>query len=113
MILTRETTAAGALLVKMQCRMDIQGADAVDLPFAAALANQTGPVVVDMSGVSYMASVGVRTFLLNAKALHGRGGRMILAAPNPNVRTVLEALGVHTLLPIEPTVEAALAGVSA
>lgn len=76
-----EKLESDGMLVRLDGRMDMNGAAMIDLPFTAALANRATPVVVDLSGVTYLASIGIRTFILSAKALHARGGKMILAAP--------------------------------
>lgn len=112
MEIVTETLDSGALLVRLTGRMDMAGADSIDLPFTAALSNRATPVIVDLGGVSYLASIGIRTFIMSAKALHNRGGRMILAAPSPEVSAVLQAVGVSGLLPTIESVDAATAYIS-
>ena len=109
MEITSEKRSDGVLLVKLSGRLDIAGAGALDLPFAASLANWSGPVVVDMAGVGYMASLGVRTLLVNARSLNGRGGRMRLASPSVEVRAVLDALALDSILPIHDNIDDACA----
>ena len=109
MEITTEDRPDGVFLMRLAGRLDIAGAGAVDLPFAAHLSNRKGPVVVDISGVSYLASLGVRTLLVNARTLAGRGSQLRLAAPNDDVRAVLEALSLEAVLPIYDSVEDACA----
>ena len=84
-------------------------AESIYLPFRAALAKKNMPVVVDLSGVTYPASIGIRTFIMRAKALHSRGGRMILASPSTKVRSVLDTVGVSEMLPTADSVDVAIA----
>ncbi len=109
MDIATETLTSGALLIRLTGRMDMAGAGSIDLPFTAALANKDTPVVVDLGGVTYLASIGIRTFIMSAKALHSRGGRMILAAPTTEVRSVLDTVGVSNMLPTTDSVYAAIA----
>ncbi len=80
-------------------RMDIEGAMAADMTFSvAAGANQR--LVVDLSGVTFMACLGLRTLMVSAKSMANKGGKMVLLNPQPNVEKVLETTGVSTVIPI-------------
>jgi anti-anti-sigma factor len=57
-------------------------------------------IVVDMSGVPYMSSIGIRALLMNAKAVSRRGGRFVLLSPEPNVKNVLVSSGIDQLITI-------------
>jgi len=94
-----ETLPSGAVLIALNGRMDIQGAAAVDVRFAAVSAANKA-VVVDMAGVSFMASMGLRTLILGAKSMRSKAGRMVLWRPQPMVEEVLVTSGTHTLMPI-------------
>ena len=94
-----ETLPSGAALIVLTGRLDIQGAAAVDLRFSAvAAANRA--VVVDMAGVSFLASMGLRTLILGAKSMRGKAGRMVLWRPQPLVEEVLTTSGTQALLPV-------------
>src|SRR5690242_14111489 len=54
-------------------RLDIQGAETVALPLAT-LSGAKQNVVIDMSGVSFIASIGIRHLVSASKALTRRGG---------------------------------------
>jgi anti-sigma B factor antagonist len=65
--------------------------------------------VVDLAGVTFLASIGIRTLLLGAKAVQRRGGCLILLNPVDEVQHVLEVMGMTDLMPIFRDSEAALA----
>jgi anti-anti-sigma factor len=48
--------------IKLAGRMDVQGAHEIDLKFSSFAANQTA-VIVDMSAVEFLSSIGIRTFV--------------------------------------------------
>lgn len=82
-------------------RLDTAGADEIATRFAALSATANRRVVVDLTSVSFLASIGIRALISNAKALQQRGGRMVLlVGNNPVVTSTLEAAGVDTLIPL-------------
>jgi anti-anti-sigma factor len=54
-----------------------------------------------------MSSIGIRTIIVAGRAQKQRGGKFVLAAPQPMVRKVLVTAGIDQLVPIHDTVEAA------
>ncbi len=89
-------------------RMDIQGATAADMTFSVH-AGTKKKVIVDLSGVTFMASLGLRTLIVSAKSMANKGGKMVLLNPQPNVGKVLETSGVSTVIPIVPDIQSASA----
>lgn len=81
-------------------RLDISGADVVALPLAT-LSGAKESLVVDMAGVSFIASIGLRHLVSASKAIGRRGGTLVLINPNPAVVEVITTSGLNDLLPIE------------
>ena len=94
-------------------RMDLGGTQAIDHKFAIATASSAAPVVVDMEAVSFLASIGIRTRLQNAKALKQRGGRMVLLNPVTDVGSVLQSTAIADLIPLYHDLESACAAAQA
>ena len=112
-IVTREIGGSAAL-VALSGRLDIAGAEVVALPLATLAGGKQG-LIIDMSGVSFLASIGIRHLVSAAKSQSRRGGRLVLLNPNSLVVEVLTSSGLTNLLPIvHSEAEAASAvGVSA
>ncbi len=70
-------------------------------------------LVVDLSGIEYVSSAGLRVFLMLAKKVKLYGGRMALCGLSPAVRQVFDLAGFTTLFIVEPTVEQAFARLTA
>jgi anti-anti-sigma factor len=87
-------------LVTLVGRLDMMGAQSIDLKFTAGVATGVSGVVVDLSGVSFLASLGIRTLISPAKALKARGGKMVLLNPQPLVLEVLKVSGLTVILPV-------------
>ena len=87
-------------LIKLVGELDIVGVGAIETKFAGYCAGEKARVLVDLSEVSFLASIGIRLLTLNAKAVASRGGRMVLLSPTPDVRSVLEITGIPAIIPI-------------
>jgi len=85
--------------VRLVGKLDIAGAEEIALPLAT-LAGAKQSVVIDMSGVTFIASIGIRHLVAATKALNRRGGKLVLVSPSELVREVLETSGVTDLMPI-------------
>jgi len=94
-----EPIASGAVKVILDGRLDINGSGEIDLQFSAIAGSHRG-VIVDLARVSFLASIGIRTLLLGAKAVQRRGGTFVLLNPVREVEKVLEVTGVTDLMPI-------------
>lgn len=82
-------------------RLDIFGTDAIATLFAAQACVDNKRVVVDLTGVTFLASIGIRELITNAKTLQQRGGRMVLfVGDNEAIIKTLETTGIDTLLPM-------------
>ena len=94
-------------LLKLSGKLDIGGVGAIETRFAGYCAGEQPRVVVDLSSVNYLSSIGIRLLALNAKSVANRGGRMFLLSPAPDVRNVLEVTGIPMMIPIHEAIESA------
>src|SRR5215813_8610043 len=82
-------------------RLDSKGTEEIAVKFAALSTPAKRRVLVDLTGISFLASIGIRAVLSNAKALQNNGGRMVLfVGGNSAVAKTLEATGIDTLVPM-------------
>lgn len=82
-------------------------------PHVAACCSEGLRLLFDLSALEYISSAGLRVFMLAAKQAAPAGGRIVLAAPKPVVREILEISRFHLVFPLYDSVEAAHAGLSA
>lgn len=64
--------------------------------------------VVDLSGVTFMDSSGLRAIIMAYRATQNTQGWIRLAAPTPAVRRVVEIIGLDTVIDSYPSVDQAL-----
>jgi len=89
----------GVTKVSLSGRLDVEGALKIDNEFTE-IATQNKNVLVDLSDVPFIASLGIRTLVVGAKATANNGGKMVLLNPQPNVEQVLRTTHVDTVMPI-------------
>jgi anti-sigma B factor antagonist len=94
-------------LIKLVGDLDIVGVGAIETQFSGYCAGENPRVVVDLSEVEFLASIGIRLLTLNAKAVSSRSGRMVLLHPTPDVKSVLEITGIPAIIPIYDGLESA------
>ena len=98
-------------LIKLIGRLDISGVGEIENEFSALCAGEQPRVIVDISEVDFLASIGIRLLTLSAKSIAGRGGRMVLLRPRPDVRQILEITGIPAIIPVHDGLESAQAAV--
>ena len=82
-------------------RLDMPGTDSVASQLAELTAAPKKGVVVDLSAVNFLASIGIRALLTSAKAVQQRGGKMVLVVSRGSTATMsLEVTGVDKLIPV-------------
>lgn len=97
----------GIRVIKLNGELDILGTGAIETKFAGYCAGENPRVVVDLSEVSFLASIGIRLLMLTAKSIASRGGKMALLNPIPDVKGVLEITGIPAIIPIYAQLESA------
>jgi anti-anti-sigma factor len=107
-----EELGGGVTLAVLRGRLDVAGAGAIELKFNATAGARKG-LVVDLSGINFIASMGMRLLLIAGKTMAARGGKMALLAPPPEVASVLRTAGIDSVIPICGARDAALAAVGA
>jgi anti-sigma B factor antagonist len=82
-------------------RFDIPGTESVADKLEKLAAAPTKGVVVDLSGLKFLASIGIRALFKSAQVVEQRGGKMVLVVgANSQVAMSLEATGVEDLIPV-------------
>jgi anti-anti-sigma factor len=99
--------------VDLDGRLDVEGTREVDDVFAFNTTTAPNRIVVNLAQVSFIASIGIRALLTAARGQRQRGGKLVLAEPQPMVRKVLETAGVDQVVPVYESITSARAALSA
>ncbi|HRJ71515.1 MAG TPA: STAS domain-containing protein [Terrimicrobiaceae bacterium] len=84
--------------VALEGSLDIAGVQAIEAAFLAQTAGRKKPVLIDLAGVSYMASFGMRMIIDTFKVLDREGRKMALLHPQPMVAKILESAGMSEIV---------------
>ncbi len=101
MSISHDDVGADLRRIVIAGRLDIPGTDSVASRLVELAAAAKKAVVVDLSAVKFLASVGIGALIASAKAVKQRGGKMVLVVNDGStVRMSLEATGVDQLIPV-------------
>ena len=94
--------------VALAGKLDVQGEEEIGDRFRELLQTRGTSFIVDMSEVTYLASLGIRLLFAGAKALAGSGKKLVVLKPQPMVEETLLNSGTAKLIPIASDEESAL-----
>lgn len=94
--------------IRLNGRLDSPGVDRVETRFVAALVAAGRPAVVDLSGVSFLASMGIRMLISSGRALNLKGSKMVLFGATSLVQNVLDHVALDQIIPVVATEQEAI-----
>ncbi len=103
----------GIRKIDLTGRLDLEGTNTIDLKFTALTATQKNFIIVDLSAVSFIATLAIATLVRNAKAARLRSGNLVLLNPQANVAQVLATTRIDKIVPVCATLDEAKAQVRA
>jgi anti-sigma B factor antagonist len=101
-------TDAGVTVLAPSGRLDVTGAPSLKEAIGEAVKGGQPKLVIDMEGVSFVDSTGLGSVIAALKLVRSSKGDLRLAAPNQQVRVVLELTTLDRVFPYFATVEEAL-----
>ena len=103
----------GIRLIKLSGKLDNYGVNSIDVEFIRNCMGDNVRVLVDLSGVNYISSIGIPMLINSAKSVASRGGKLALLTPQQNVAEVLELTGIPLIIPVYADLESAKTGLPA
>jgi anti-anti-sigma factor len=104
----------GITCVRPEGRLDFGAATSFQQSIERLFAGQAPrAVIIDGSRLEYVASAGLRAFLLAAKAAQRAGSAFALCALQPAVREVFDLSGFSQIMSVHPDLETARARLQA
>ena len=100
----------GARVVAPVGRVDEATASEFTERLVEAAAAGGGKLVLDLAGVAYMSSRGLRALTLAQRKGGERGTTLVLARPNPTMREILAISRYDMIFKVAETIDEALAG---
>ncbi|WP_426959806.1 STAS domain-containing protein [Muricoccus radiodurans] len=93
-------TDTDTLRIALEGRLDASGAALIELPFTATVSGAEKHVILDLSAVPFVASLGIRLLLSAARVAQRRGKRVVIVGAGPQPREVFETVALDTLIPV-------------
>ena len=104
-----EQRDGGTLVLAVGGRIDAVSAKQFEAAVFASVQAGEGSLLLDLAGLKYISSAGLRVILLAAKQQKQRNARFALCSLRAEVRDVFEVSGFAKIHDIHPSREAALA----
>jgi anti-anti-sigma factor len=84
------TPGKGSQRVALRGRLDTHTYEDLDEALAPLLSRHLHSLVLDLSGLEYISSAGIRSIFKARKALSPHGGKVLLVNPQPQIQKVLD-----------------------
>lgn len=94
---------AGTTRLTLDGRLDAAGCEKLETQFTAAISAAQGSILVDLTGVDYIGSLGIRLLISTARTVKRRGFRMVIVGAQPQPSDVFETVALADLIPIAAT----------
>jgi anti-anti-sigma factor len=82
----------GSQRVALSGRLDTHSYEDLDEALAPLLNRQLQSLVLDLAGLDYISSAGIRSIFKARKALGGHGGKVLLVNPQAQIQKVLDVV---------------------
>lgn len=108
----KETSAGDALVTAAAGKIDLSNSDGFQAALSASLAKAGSNLILDMSGVDYVSSAGLRALMIVHKAAKAANKNFAVAALQPLVAEVFTITKFNQVFAVFDTVAAAQAGLA-
>jgi len=99
---------SGIRLIKLDGILDMNGTYSIEVDFVRCCAGENARVLVDLSQVSYLSSIGIPMLIDSAKSVVRHGGKMVLLSPQKAVEDILELAGISLIIPMYKDLDTAV-----
>ncbi len=107
------TEMGGVTKAQLSGRLDTVNVNKVETSFNASILPKAQATVVDLTAVTFIASLGIRMLLSSARVLGRRGAKLAIFGANPAVTEIMETIALSDIIPVLSTEAEAIAAVSA
>lgn len=106
-MIINEVLRGSVLVISPAGRLDSNTAVTLEAVLPTRV-QSTATTILDLAGVAYVSSAGLRVLLKGAKMAKASGHTLILSGLSPSVQEVFDISGFSTIFQIEPDIEVAV-----
>jgi len=108
-----ETKKGSVVILSLKGRLNASTSKLVEEFLLTRINNtQERLFIVDFQHLEYISSAGLRVFLVAAKILKSKNGKIVLAALNDHLKSIFEITGFQEIFPIFKNEEEAMNNIS-
>lgn len=107
------TEMPGFIKADLAGRLDTANVSRVESRFTAGLVPRGQHTVIDLTEVSFIASLGIRMLLTVARSLGRHGAKLAMFGAAPQVQEILETTALSDIIPVFSTESEAIELVTA
>ena len=97
----------GVRVIRLTGRMDIEGNDEIALRFNTLTVTGGQSIIIDLTGVEFLGSIGIGTLVTGAKTVKLRHGMLVLCGARANVLSALQRTNIPEFIPTYGTLDEA------
>jgi len=95
-----KTQTDGTITLKISGKLSAATSEEAEAALSAAL-EETDKLVIDIEGLTYLASAGLRILVSAQKKLKEKNGSLVILKPQDSVREVFELTGLDDVFEIQ------------
>ena len=95
----------GIVSISIKGRLEADSSPEAEKVVREVLRGPTTRLLLNLSGLEYLSSAGLRVVLTAAKEMKRRDGKIVLCSLNEFVKEIFEVSGFQSLIPIADSVE--------
>jgi len=95
-------------VIQLEGKMNTATSSDADVHLSQLIANGSSKLLLNMGGVDYISSSGLRVILANGKKVNTFGGKLAFCNLNPSVGEVFRISGFNSIFPVFDTEQDAL-----
>lgn len=99
---------SGHIVVVVSGRMDAENASVFENECMQCIAEGHTTLIADVGGLTYISSIGLRSFISVAKTVQSKGGALRLCGLKGLVKQVFEITGLLQIFAVYDSVESAV-----
>jgi len=103
-----ESKQGNVTILQMQGKLDAMSSPELDKRLASLVESGTRQIAVNLVGLDYVSSAGLRVFLSATKRLKQAQGKLALCNPSVQVQQIFDIAGFASILPIFKTLKEAV-----
>jgi len=105
------TDQPGLTRAMLSGRLDTANVNQVEVTFTSGIVPKGQHTVVDLTQVTFVASLGIRMLLTVARELSRKGAKFVMYGPTTPVMDIIETTALSEIIPVYTTEADAIAAV--